>query len=123
MALLAGFIAALARLGALFAHHREPFGHLKGLPKGPRGVQFEIEFGVILLQLLLAAHLFSCYWVLLGHYERPGPLLFKLRKPCEATDLGFGAMDRPLLWRAVLGGLLFLHLHLDEQLGLPFQGL
>ena len=38
--------------------------------EAPRGVQFEIEFGIILLQLLLAAHLFSCYWVLLGHYEQ-----------------------------------------------------
>lgn len=33
-------------------------------------VQFEIEFAIILLQLFLAAHLFSCYWMLLGHYEQ-----------------------------------------------------
>ena len=33
-------------------------------------VQFEVEFGIILLQLFLAAHLFSCYWMLLGHYEQ-----------------------------------------------------
>jgi len=36
------------------------------------GVQFEIEFAIILLQLFLAAHLFSSYWMLLGHYEPPG---------------------------------------------------
>jgi len=36
------------------------------------GVQFEVEFGIILLQLFLAAHLFSCYWMLLGHYEQLG---------------------------------------------------
>lgn len=33
-------------------------------------VQFEIEFAIIVLQLALAAHLYSCYWMLLGYYEQ-----------------------------------------------------
>ncbi|CAJ1328717.1 unnamed protein product, partial [Effrenium voratum] len=33
-------------------------------------MQFRIECSIILLTLLLTAHFFSCYWILLGHYEQ-----------------------------------------------------